>query len=125
MIETNNYYVNDNLELLQSLPDNSIDLVYLDPPYNTSKDWINEDGVGFTDKFDSLESFVEFISIRVKEIHRILKDTGSMYLHIDPNTSHYLKVESDKIFGRKQFRNEIIWSYTKWSNSSKHYQKKS
>lgn len=62
-------------------------------------------------------SYLTTMAIRLWYMHRLLKDTGSFYLHCDPTMSHYLKILCDLIFGEKHFRNEIIWHYRKWSNS--------
>ncbi len=67
--------------------------------------------------------YLVYMAIRLIECHRILKDTGSLYLHCDPTMSHYLKILLDCVFGEKNFRNEIVWHYKKWSNVSKHFQK--
>ena len=66
---------------------------------------------------DDMGAFICWMAVRVLEMHRVLKDTGSMYLHCDPTASHYLKAMMDAIFGRKNFRNEIVWDYKKISNS--------
>jgi len=60
---------------------------------------------------DDMGAFLCWMAVRVLEMHRVLKDTGSMYLHCDPTASHYLKAMMDAIFGRKNFRNEIVWCY--------------
>ena len=123
----------DNLEILKSIPDDSIDLIYIDPPFNTGKrqarTQINiersDDGdrvgfkgqrykttkvdtKGYNDKFDD---FMEFLLPRLNEAYRILKPSGTMYFHIDYREVHYCKIELDKIFGRSNFLNEIIWAY--------------
>ena len=100
----------DNLIHLISIESNSIDLIYLDPPFNTGKVWTGTGGT-FNDKFASKEEYLKFIEIRLKEMKRILKETGSIYLHCDPSISHYLKIKMDDIFGEDNFRNEIIWHY--------------
>ena len=107
-MKTNVLHLGDNLVIMKSLPDESVDLIYCDPPFNTGKDWGE-----FDDRWDDLSGYLNFMMIRIKEVYRLLKSTGSFYLHCDPTTSHYLKVEVDKIFSRKHFRNEIIWCYTK------------
>ena len=61
---------------------------------------------------DSMGAYICFMTVRLLEMHRILKDTGSLYLHCDPTASHYLKAVLDAIFGWKNFRNEIVWAYT-------------
>ncbi|MBC6437686.1 MAG: HNH endonuclease [Rhodobacteraceae bacterium] len=70
---------------------------------------------------DSMGAYICFMAVRLLEMHRILKDTGSIYLHCDPTASHYLKAVMDAIFGWKQFRNEIVWHYGGTGNSSKKF----
>ena len=102
----NQLYQGDNLQILRSLPDASVDLICTDPPFNTGKDW-----GAFDDRWQSLDKYLKFMEARVVEMRRVLKDTGSLYLHCDPTASHYLKVMLDSVFGIKQFRNEIVWCY--------------
>ncbi len=68
-------------------------------------------------------AYLAYMAIRLIECHRILKDTGSIYLHCDPTMSHYLKVVMDCIFGEDLFRNEIVWWYEKWTNTSRFFQR--
>lgn len=63
------------------------------------------------------------MAVRLLEMHRVLKPTGSLYLHCDPTMSHYLKLVLDAIFGKKNFRNEIVWHYEKWTNAAKYFQR--
>lgn len=135
----------DNLPFLKSLPDKCINLIYVDPPFNTGKiqkrqrittvSDVEGDRIGFQGKTyktvlvgedkgyeDSFEDFLGFIKPRLIEAYRILKDNGSLFLHLDFREIHYCKVVLDKIFGRSSFINEIIWAYdygarskTKWS----------
>ena len=72
---------------------------------------------------DSNKSYLAYMSPRIIEMHRILKDMGSIYLHCDPTMSHHLKLVLDAIFGWKNFRNEIIWHYNKWTNTAKMFQR--
>ena len=103
----NKLITGDNLKEMRDMPDASIDLIYADPPFNTGKDW-----GAFNDKWDGgLKGYLKFMEPRLVEMHRLLKDTGSIYLHCDTNASHYLKVMMDGIFGMKHFRNEIVWCY--------------
>ena len=95
----------DNLEIMRSMDDGCIDLIATDPPFNTGKDW-----GAFDDRWEGgMKGYLKFMEPRLVEMHRLLKDTGSIYLHCDPNASHYLKVMMDTIFGMKHFRNEIVW----------------
>ena len=101
----NTLYQGDNLQILRSLPDASVDLICTDPPFNTGKDW-----GAFDDRWEGgLKGYLKFMEPRLIECRRVLKDTGSLYLHCDPTASHYLKVMLDSVFGIKQFRNEIVW----------------
>lgn len=103
-IKHNNYYIGDNIELLYQLENETIDLIYFDPPYNTGRDFYD-----FDDKFKSKEDYIQFIKIRVCECHRILKKTGTIVIHIEPKISHYFRFICDDIFGDTNFRNEIVW----------------
>ena len=101
----NTLYQGDNLAILRNMPDASVDLICTDPPFNTGKDW-----GAFSDKWEGgLKGYLKFMEARLIECRRVLKDTGSLYLHCDPTASHYLKVMLDGVFGIKQFRNEIVW----------------
>lgn len=129
----NSIYFGDNLPILQSLPPESVDLIYIDPPFNTGKTQArtqirterNLDGDrtgfggrryetirlgtrGYTDIFDD---FLGFLEPRLEEARRILKPNGSLYFHIDYREVHYCKILLDGIFGRESFLNEIIWAY--------------
>lgn len=119
------YLVDDNLELLRSriIPDNSIDLIYIDPQYYSKRNYKTkskvDEGVtrSFTDTFESLEDYLKFIHIRLVEMKRVLKQTGSIYVHVDWHVSHYIKVIMDNIFGYDNFINNIVWCYSGGSSS--------
>jgi site-specific DNA-methyltransferase (adenine-specific) len=123
----------DNLPVLEKLPENSIQLIYIDPPFNTGHiqartristvssekgDRIGFQGrryetkilgeSGYADKFDDYLSFLE---PRFNEAYRVLSSNGSLYFHIDYREVHYCKILLDQIFGRESFINEIIWAY--------------
>lgn len=108
----------DNIEEMRKIPDNSVDLVYLDPPFFSGKNyeiiWGDKDEIrSFEDRFKGgIEVYLAWVQPRIKEMHRILKSTGSIYLHCDWHASHYLKIEMDKIFGYGNFQNEIVWCYS-------------
>jgi len=110
-------YCGDNLIWLKKIPDECIDLIYLDPPFFSNKQYevIFHDGEeirSFEDRWQGgINHYVEWMKERVFELHRILKDTGSIYLHCDWHASHYLKVMCDELFGYNNFRNEIVWHY--------------
>ena len=119
----NQLYLCDNLELLKSLPSESIDLTYIDPPYFSQRNYSTKSKVdkdvkrSFTDTFDNLTDFLQFLYIRLVEIKRITKPTGSVYVHVDWHCSHYVKVMMDSIFGYDNFINHIIWAYTGGASS--------
>lgn len=109
----------DNYELLKSLPDNYIDLIYIDPPFSAGKTFKTKGGeFAFEDKF-TLDELITYLVPRIKEIHRVLKDTGSFYIHGDYRYIPYIRIECDKIFGTSNFRNEIVWCYNGASNDKK------
>jgi DNA modification methylase len=103
---------------MRHFPENSIDLVYLDPPFFSNRKYevIWNDGYelrAFEDRWKGgVNNYVGWMAERIREIHRVLKEDGLMYLHCDYYAGHYLKVECDKIFGYGNFRNEIIWCYS-------------
>lgn len=129
----NTIYYGDNLPILQSLPGGSIDLIYIDPPFNTGKAQTRPqlktvrdahgDRTGFkgeryrTEKIgekayrDVFDDYLAFLEPRLHQAHRLLTDTGSLYFHIDYREAHYCKLLLDTIFGRANFLNEIIWAY--------------
>jgi DNA modification methylase len=100
----NIYYVGDNLEYLKKLKSNTIDCIYFDPPYNTGRNFFN-----FNDKFKSVDDYLEFIKVRIKECYRCLKPSSNIIIHIEPKISHYFRIICDEIFGLTNFQNEIIW----------------
>jgi len=133
----------DNLELLRRLPDETFQVVYLDPPFNTGRrqerrslKTVRTEGgtrTGFGGASyetvkgilygydDAFEDYWEFLEPRLVEAHRVLTDSGTLYLHLDYREAHYAKVALDSLFGRESFLNEIIWAYdygakstTKW-----------
>lgn len=136
-------YFGDNLPILQQLPSESVDLIYIDPPFNTGKVQRrtslatvrdkNGDRTGFQGKryrtirlgtkqyADVFDDYLAFIEPRLREARRILRSNGSLFVHLDYREVHYVKVLLDSIFGRDSFLNEIIWAYdygarskTKW-----------
>ena len=129
----NSIYFGDNLPILQSLPSESVDLIYIDPPFNTGKTQartqirternLNGDRTGFGGRryetirmgtrgyADIFDDFLGFLEPRLEEARRILKPNGSLYFHIDYREVHYCKILLDGIFGRESFLNEIIWAY--------------
>ena len=127
----------DNLPILQSLTNECVDLVYLDPPFNTGRDWKQFDDRWHTDapqhpvavaaaQFHSkqMAGYIDFLAPVIVELRRTLKPTGSIFLHCDPTAGAYLKMLMDCVFGKNQFRNEIVWTYTGGTDRSKGFQKK-
>ena len=101
----NIFKVGDNLQLLSELEDQSIDLVYFDPPYNTGRDFSD-----FKDQYPSMESYREdFLRPRVQECKRVLRSTGNIVIHVDPTISHHVRLLLDDIFGEKKLVNEVAW----------------
>ena len=169
----NQLYYGDNLEVLRRyIKDESVDLCYIDPPFNSKRNY-NQiyNNIGSEDKAQaqafidtwewddhaihgieeiitnyhglftqqcidliiglenvlgkgSLLAYLVSMTLRITEIHRVLKPTGSFYLHCDPNASHYLKLVLDAVFCSQggDFRNEIIWHYRRWTNVQTQFQ---
>jgi site-specific DNA-methyltransferase (adenine-specific) len=123
-MEANKIYNGNCIEKLTELKSNSVDLVYFDPPFYTQKkhSLITRDSskkYEFSDSWESLDDYLNLIEACLIECKRVLKNTGSVFLHCDKVASHYIRVTLDKVFGMKNFRSEIIWSYKRWSNSKK------
>jgi len=166
----NTLYYGDNLDILRRyVADETVDLIYLDPPFNSKATYNmlfeEHDGSKSAAQFQAFEdtwhwdqaaaaayqevaergekisqaiiamrqmlgdtdmlAYLSMMAIRLIELRRVLKPTGSIYLHCDPTASHYLKIIMDMIFGKKNFRNEIIWSYgPKATQNETHFQRK-
>ena len=116
-LDTNVIYCGDNLEVLAKyVPDESVDLIYIDPPFNSSRNYEvfwgeAQERRAFNDRFGDAQHYLEWMRPRIRELYRVLKPTGSFYYHCDWHASHYVKVELDRIFGFDNYRNEIIWAY--------------
>jgi len=133
----------DNLPILRTLPSASVNLVYIDPPFNTGKAQSrtrtktvrDKDGdrTGFAGEryrttvlssasyADTFDEYLAFLKLRIVECKRLLKDDGSFFLHLDWREVHYAKVLCDTIFGRESFLNEIIWAYDYGGRSNKRW----
>ena len=159
-INNRTIFCKDNLEILKGINTETIDLIYLDPPFNKKKVFTapigsSAEGASFKDIFTQEEvkeewvqeiredyfaihrlleavkdiegrtsynfCYLAYIAVRLIECHRVLKDTGSIYLHCDPTMSHYLKLLLDCIFGEKHFRNEIAWHYYNGATTSNQF----
>jgi len=98
----------DCLDTSRRLPNDSVDLIYADPPFFSGRLY-DVDGHGFDDRWKGLSEYLNWLTPRLHEFKKILKPTGTIYIHCDWHVSHYLKVLGDSIFGSKNFLNEIIW----------------
>ncbi len=116
-VDTGVIYCDDNLSRLAQFPRESVDLIYLDPPFFSNRQyeviWGDEAEVrSFEDRWEGgIYHYVEWMKERVFEMNRVLKPTGSLYLHCDWHASHYLKVMLDEVFGDDRFQNELVWWY--------------
>jgi len=126
----NALYFGDNLQILRSLPSNSIDLIYIDPPFFSGRVynqvWGDDNELRtFSDIWDGgLPSYLIWLDTRLWEMKRVLKPTGSFYIHCDWHAGHYIKTELDKIFGYECFQNEIAWHYQAGTAPNKGFAKK-
>jgi DNA modification methylase len=117
-MDTNIIYCGDCLKQLEKIPSESIDLIYIDPPFSSNRDyvafWKEQEARHFEDRFENVRAYLDYMHPRVKELYRVLKQTGSFYYHCDYHASHYIKVmlDRDDIFGYQNFRNEIVWRRT-------------
>jgi DNA modification methylase len=117
-VELNSIYEGDNIEIMSKFPEKNIDLIYADPPFYTNKGFeiIWHDGAekrAFEDRWaGGIEHYIGWMEPRLRECQRLLKDTGSMYLHCDYHANAHLRILMDKIFGENNFINEIIWQRT-------------
>jgi len=101
----NEYQIGDSRELLKEVPSNSVDLIYIDPPYCTGRDFYH-----FKDKFKSSADYRDnLINPLILECHRVLSDIGNIVVHVEPKISHHIRIVLDEIFGEKRFKNEIVW----------------
>ena len=133
-------YFLDNLDamlhLLETGSEGKIDLIYIDPPFNTSSsykkklrlksgarslDILND---AYSDNWKDLKEYLEMMTIRLMLIHRLLSDKGSLYLHVDYRTSHYFRLILDHIFGENRFLNEVIWSYKSGGTGRRSFSRK-
>ena len=148
-------FTGDNLPIMRGMNSESVDLIYLDPPFNSNANYaapigseaagaefkdtwtLNDVDVAWLDLIEakhpalnrvihaamsnSDKSYLIYMAVRLLEMHRILKATGSIYLHCDPTMSHYLKLVMDAVFGRQNFRNEIVWQRTNAHNLKAKY----
>src|SRR3972149_8318109 len=167
-MDTNVLYYGDNLDILgRYVSDESIDLIYLDPPFNSNQDYnilfAEQDGSraaaqikAFGDTWgwdpgsgrayretveaggkvsqvmqafhtflgeNDILAYLSMMAPRLVALRKVLKPTGSIYLHCDPTASHHLKLLMDAVFGADNLRNEIVWSYKRYTAKSNHFQR--
>lgn len=121
----NNKIIHGNcVEKLQEIEANKVDLIYFDPPFFTQRkhSLSNKDNsktYEFDDKYNSLSDYLSLIENVLEQSKRVLKNTGSVFLHCDKTASHNIRIVLDKVFGSENFQSEIIWSYKRWSNAKK------
>ena len=160
-VENRTIFEGDNLHILRGLDSETVDLIYLDPPFNSNKTYeapigSTAAGAAFRDAWTlsdlddawhgelaerepalysaisaaefshsrGMKAYLIMMGIRMLEMHRILKPTGSIYLHCDPTASHYLKTMMDAVFGRNNFQSEVIWGYRTQGVSKSSWPKK-
>ena len=134
----------DNLRVLAQTSDESVDLIYVDPPFNTGRrqtlasirsvrDDADGDRRGFQGRryrtlrlgtssyLDIFDDYLEFLEPRLREFHRVLRPTGTLYVHLDYREVHYCKILLDAIFGRTSFLNEVIWAYDYGGRTTKRW----
>jgi len=120
----------DNIEILATMEKESVDLIYIDPPFFSNRNyeiiWGDEAEIrSFEDRWEGgINVYIDWMKQRVMELHRVLKPMGSFYLHCDWHAGHYLKVMCDEIFGHHNFQNEIVWCYKLGGRPSKGFPKK-
>jgi len=130
LVDTRLIYCGDNLEQLKKFPKECVDLIYIDPPFNSNRNYEvfwpeTSERRRFDDRHESTKAYIDYMRPRCSEMSRVLKKTGSFYYHCDWHASHYVKVMLDQIFGENNFQCEIIWrrntakglSFTGFSNN--------
>lgn len=128
-MDTNIIYCGDCLLKLKELPDGSVDLIYIDPPFSSNRNyvafWEEQEKRHFEDRFENVTAYLDYMLPRVKELYRVLRSTGSFYYHCDWHASHYIKVmlDRDDLFGYNNFQNEIVWAYKRYTGVSTKFQR--
>lgn len=160
-VKPSTIFTGDNLPIMRGMDDEIVDLIYLDPPFNSNRNYAapigsKAAGAAFKDTWTlsdldnawhgeiadnepgiysaiagseithgkGMKAYLIMMAVRLLEMKRILKATGSIYLHCDPTAGHYLKLLMDGVFGKNQFKNEIVWCYTGPSNTKKYFPRK-
>jgi hypothetical protein len=104
LLDTRVVYCGDNLEQLAKLPDACVDLIYIDPPFNSNRNYEvfwgeTKEKRAFEDRHENTKAYIDYLRPRCVQLARVLKKTGSFYYHCDWHASHYVKVMLDQIFG--------------------------
>ena len=129
-LEPNRLFWGDNLHVMRQLPSESIDLIYIDPPFFSGRHYNvifgdQNELRSFSDIWEGgMPGYLIWLNARLYEMKRLLKKTGSIYVHCDWHASHYIKVEMDMIFGANNFINEIVWYYSQGGKSKQHFARK-
>jgi len=126
LLDTRVIYCGDNLEQLAKLPDACVDLIYIDPPFNSNRNYEvfwgeTKEKRSFEDRHASTQAYIDYMRPRCQQLARVLKKTGSFYYHCDWHASHYVKVMLDQLFGENNFQNEIVWKRTAAHNDPRKY----
>jgi len=127
LLDTHVVYCGDNLEQLAKLPDACVDLIYIDPPFNSNRNYEvfwgeTKEKRAFEDRHASTQAYIDYMRPRCVQLARVLKKTGSFYYHCDWHASHYVKVMLDALFSENNFQSEIIWKRTSaHSNATENY----
>lgn len=121
-MESNSVLLGDCLDILDQIPEESIDLIYLDPPFFTQKIQRLSDRQGavtfsFSDIWAGREEYASYMFERIAKLKSKLKPTGSIFFHCDKSASHLVRLLLDYVFGEENFRSEVIWHFRRWSNS--------
>ena len=124
MNNTYNIIQGDCLDIVQGMQQNSVNLIYLDPPFFTQKQHSlktrdRQSEFSYDDLWESHQDYAKFIHDRLAVLHQVLKEDGSIFVHCDTHANYIIRSILDHIFGQENFRSEIIWSYKRWSNSKK------
>lgn len=120
---TNQVVLGDCYDVLNKWHDNVVDLVYLDPPFNTGRSHSADNGA-YKDTWQDLSAYLAFMHVRLQAICRVLKPNGSILLHCDWRTSHHLRLMLDEILGEENFVNHLIWCYGLGGSSPRRFARK-
>jgi len=126
LLDTRVIYCGDNLEQLAKLPPACVDLIYIDPPFNSNRNYEvfwgeTKEKRSFEDRHASTQAYTDYMRPRCLALSKVMKPTGTMYYHCDRHASHYVKVMLDQIFGENNFQSEIIWKRTHAHGSAKRW----